>query len=124
MINDNLMLVFKATDTENNELQFDGDWWVHQLSRSFYYLPEFEEKFSIYHGFTLTQKEIDRLENIFKYYDIEITRELVPEYPDQPRAFWMPSGKYTEVRVSMSVFYNIILSKQQQKLTKLTENKT
>ena len=72
----------------------------------------------------MTQKEIDRLENIFKYDDIGITRELVPEYPDQPRAFWMPSGKYTEVRVSMSVFYNIILSKQQQKLTKLTENKT
>ena len=119
MINDNLMLVFKAT--ENNELQFDGSWWVHELSRAFYALPEFKEKFSIYHGFTLTQDEIDRLENIFKYDDIDINRELLPEYPDQPRAFWMPSGKYTEVRVSMSVFYNIILSKKQQKLTKLTE---
>ena len=52
MINDNLMLVFKAT--ENNDLQFDGSWWVHQLSRAFYALPEFKEKFSIYHGFTLT----------------------------------------------------------------------
>jgi hypothetical protein len=122
MINDNLMLVFKATD--NNELQFDGSWWVHELSRAFYALPEFKEKFSIYHGFTLTQDEIDRLEKTFKYDDIDITRELVPEYPDQPRAFWMPSGKYTEARVSMSVFYNIVLSKQQQKLTKLTENKS
>ena len=114
MIQDDAMLVFKPTFHNPDVLQFTGAIHFHQLGKCYPYRDEIKETYSVIEGFQINLSRLLELDKTFTW-DVDIQRVLAPTHPGQHKAFWEVTDQIDHARISKSIAYNLLLSKDEQK---------
>lgn len=113
MIIDDAMLVFKPCGDNPDVLEFTGSIYCHELGKCWPDRKEIKRRYSVIEGFQIEASRILELDQTFTW-DVDIQRVLAPAYPDQPKAFWDLTDQVDQVRISKSIVYNMLLTKDAQ----------
>jgi len=113
MIQDDAMLVFKPCANNPDVLEFTGAIYCHELGKCWPDRKEIKRRYSVIEGFQIEASRILELDQTFTW-EVDIQRVLAPTYPDQPKAFWDLTDQIDQARISKSIVYNMLLTKDAQ----------